>query len=482
MALKQEMTAIVGADHVVADRDALAAYAGDHSLLALCYPALAVRPANTGEVQAVVRYANQHLMPLTPRSSTVGFHGAGLPREDGIVLDLGRLNRVLEIDPLDRTVTVEPGVTWAAVQAALREHGLMVCTPLMPHKDKSVLTSTMEREPMLNSKSEYNENFLTGEVVIGNGELFWLGTALAPGMAGQSNPEAFIPGTRLFRGHQGTLGVVTWANLKAEIIPSLDKLYFIPSDSAAGVAAPVYRSQHAMLGGELFVLNRTEFARILAAGGLGNFEALREVLPPYTVAINLHGLRRHPEGRVAYEEAALQAIAAELKLTLTRELAGIKDLSARLMALLRLPWQGEPYWRFHPRPGSAEVFFRATLDRAAEFTGLVQEASAANGYPPEDIGVYIQPVERARIVHFSFTFNYDPADAAELSRVRATFSGVSRAVADGGALFSNPYGPWAELAYGRAAGYVTAVRAVKDAFDPNHVMNPGKLCFQDLKW
>ena len=475
LTLKQEMSAIVGVENVITDRDALTRYASDHSLAPPCYPQLAVKPANTEEVQAVVRYANHNLIPITQRSSAVGFHGAGIPSRGGILLDLGRMNRILEIDPLDRKVKVEPGVTWAQVQTALKEQGMMVCSTLLPHRDKSVLTSTMEREPMLINKSEYNENFLTGEIVIGSGELFWMGTALAKGMVGQSNPEAFILGTRLFRGHQGTLGVVTWANLKAEFIPAKDKLYFIPCDNIEDIAAPLYRTQRAMIGGELFVLNNVNFAAILAQLGHGQFETLRGSLPLYTIAINLHGLRRDPAGRIAYEEAALEKIAGELNLKPTLELAGVK--SDKVMELLRSHWPNEPYWRFYPRPGSAEIFFHSTLDRAAEFADAISQIAEAGGYPPEDIGVYIQPIERARIAHFSFSFNYDPADAAEKEIVNQTFLAASKAVASLGGLFTTPYGPWADMVFSRATGYVKVMRAVKDTFDPNHIMNPGKLCF-----
>jgi FAD/FMN-containing dehydrogenase len=330
---------------------------------------------------------------------------------------------------------------------------------------------------MLINKTEYNENFLTGEIVIGNGELFWMGTALAKGMVGQSNPEAFILGTRLFRGHQGTLGVVTWANIKTEFIPAKDKLYFIPCETIEEIAAPLYQTQQAMIGGELFVLNNLNFAAILAQLGLGEFEALRGSLPPYTVAINLHGLRRDPDGRIAYEEAALKKIATELGITPTLELAGIQ--SHKVMELLRSPWPGEPHWRFYPKPGSAEIFFHSTLDRATEFADRIAEIAEANGHPPADIGVYVQPIERARIARFSFSFNYDPADAAEAKVVSDTFLEASRAVAKLGGLFTNPYGPWAEMAFSGAEGYVNVMRAVKDTFDPNHIMNPDKLCFQE---
>ena len=80
-------------------------------------------------------------------------------------MDLTRMNKILEVDGGDRSVRVEPGVTWAQVQEELGKQGMMVCNPLLPHTLKPVLTSTMEREPILIPKSEYNETFLTAEMV-----------------------------------------------------------------------------------------------------------------------------------------------------------------------------------------------------------------------------------------------------------------------------------------------------------------------------
>jgi len=65
-------------------------------------------------------------------------------------------------------------------------------------------------------------------MVLASGDLFWTGTAMGKGMKGQNFPDALIPSTRLFLGAQGTLGIITWANLKAEFLPTMDKLFFLP--------------------------------------------------------------------------------------------------------------------------------------------------------------------------------------------------------------------------------------------------------------
>lgn len=475
--IDKELMGIVGAEHVVTSAEVLERYASDHSLVQPRRPRVAVYPGNTEEIQAIVKYAARTRTPITPRSSAVSFYGAGIPSQGGILMDLRRLNRILEIDPKDRKVKVEPGVTWAEVQATLEGQGMMVCCPLLPHRDKSVLTSAMEREPILITKSEYNETFLTAEIVIGNGELFWMGTALAKGMVGQNNPEAFILGTRLFRGHQGTLGIVTWANIKAEFIPRMDKLFFIPFDKIEAVADPVYRIQRLMLGGECFVLNNFNLASILAQRGVGQFETLREALPPYTIVLCLSGLRRRPEGRLEYEEEALMKAAGELGFEPKTTLAGIKGAPEVVLKMLRKPWPGDDYWKFYPKGASSEIFFHSTLNRAQEFNQAISAIAARYGYPAGDIGIYLQPIERARICHYQFSFYYHPDNERDRERVRALFLEASQKVTDMGGLFTTPYGPWAEMVFSRAATYTRVMRTVKAAFDPDNIMNPGKLCF-----
>ena len=198
MATKEELVGIVGSEYVVDDPETLEKYSKDYSLVQPRMPSYVVFPKNTEEIQGVVKYANEHLIPVTPHSSGVSFYGAGIPSQGGIILDLTRMNKILEVDGRNKKVKVEPGVTWAQVQDELEKQGLMVCNPLLPHPSKSVLTCAMEREPILITKSEYSEVFLTAEMVLASGDLFWTGTAMGKGMKGQNFPDALIPSTRLF--------------------------------------------------------------------------------------------------------------------------------------------------------------------------------------------------------------------------------------------------------------------------------------------
>jgi len=387
------------------------------------------------------------------------------------------MDKIREIDPRNKRVKVEAGVTWAKLQDALAKEGMMVCNPLLPHPDKSAVTSALEREPIIIPKTEYSDLILSQELVLASGELFWTGTALGKAMKDQCFPDAFVPGARLWQGAQGTLGITTWANLKAEFIPVKDKVFFLAFDGIEDLAEAIYRLERRMLGYECFGLNRLNLAAILAGDSDSEFETLKTKLPPWMVVLCLSALDFLPEEKIAYEEEALADIASELGFNPASTLTCIPGLDSRLLGMLRKPWAGENYWKLRHRGGCADIFFHTTLDRAAEFSQAIIEVTAKSGYDAGDIGIYLQPLDRGRACFAQFGLHYRPGNETEVNRVRELYLEASKVVVKMGGFFTTPYGPWADLVYARTTGYTATLKIVKDAYDPNHILNPGKLCF-----
>lgn len=477
MTLKEDLSAIIGGDWISDDPETRARYAGDMSLVPPRQPSLVASPASTEEVQQIVKYANENAVPVTPRSSGIGYYGAGIPSQGGIIVNLARMNKILEIDPRNKKVKVEAGVTWAQLQDALEKEGMMVASPLLPHREKSVVSSTLEREPILIPKTEYSDQILSQELVLASGERFWTGTALGKAMKDQCFPDAFVPGARLWQGAQGTLGITTWANLKAEFLPVRDKVFFTAFGRVEDVVEPVYRIERRMLGYECFALNRLNLAAILAGDSSEEFKALQAKLPPWTLILVLSALDFLPDEKIAYEEEALAEIASELHFSPSPTLAGQPALDTRLLPMLRKPWTGEKYWKLRHQGGCADIFFHTTLDRAAEFNEAINGVAAKHNYHSGDIGGYLQPLDRGRAVFIQFGLHYHPEDTAEVERVNSLYLAASEAVVKMGGFFTTPYGPWADLVYARTTGYTATLKIVKDAYDPNHILNPGKLCF-----
>lgn len=133
--LSEALVAALGSEKVMSDRDALARYCADGLRPSRAYPALAqltvsplaaVRPQSTAEVAQVVRLAQEYKTPLVPYGGGTGLMGGALALQPSIVIDLTAMNRILSINPLDRTATVESGVILADLERELNRHRLIL--------------------------------------------------------------------------------------------------------------------------------------------------------------------------------------------------------------------------------------------------------------------------------------------------------------------------------------------------------------------
>lgn len=486
MQIKKELTRIVGAANVSDDPEALLSYARDCSLSTPRTPNYIARPKDTKEVQEVVKLANKSGIPVVPCSSGTHFYGNTIPNLGGIILDLRRMNKILEFDLYNKMVRVEPGVTWGQLQSEAAKHKMMGLSPLLPHPQKSVLTSHLEREPMLIPKFEYAGSMVTCEAVFPDGQAFRTGSACVPGFPDKSMAEGVNPGgpgylsyNWLLQGAQGTMGVVTWAKVKVAPRPKIDKTFFIPFDQLEDAVRLVYNVQRRMIGEECLILNDVNLATILAKKWPQDYDNLRRVLAPWTVILVSGGGWRRPEERIEYEEDGLRDAAAELHIPeLPTSLPGLPGIERELPGMFRTAWpEKKTYWKFAVKGACQDVFFYTTLNRASEFVQVMSQVAAENGYCIDDIGVYIQPMEYGRACHFECNFPYNPGNADEVAMIGSLYAEAAGTAIDMGGYFSRPYGVVADMVYDSTASYTTSLKKVKKFFDPNNIMSPGRLCF-----
>ena len=130
----KSLTQIVGSEHVLTDPYDLDRYSGDALTPSRAFGAegaferladLVVRPGSTSEVSQVLAWAQDTGTPVIPYGGGTGVMGGVLPVQGGVILDLRRLNRILEINPLDMTATVEAAVVLEDLEDALFPRGLM---------------------------------------------------------------------------------------------------------------------------------------------------------------------------------------------------------------------------------------------------------------------------------------------------------------------------------------------------------------------
>lgn len=485
MDLREELTKIVGGENFSEDPEVLKAYSKDYSLAPRGVPNYVVKPKDVQEVQEVVKLANEHRIPLVPCSSKVHFHGATIPREGGIALALTRMNRILEIDEPNRRVRIEPGVTWEQLVNELEKRGFRPAIPLLPHSLRSVLTDYLEREVPVTTVYEHGEPLQGMEVVWPNGELFRTGSASVPGYP--ESPARGVhpagPGLdfwRLLQGAQGTMGIVTWANMKIQTLPQLNKVFFASFEEIHAAVEFLYRVLRLRIGQECLLLNKINLAAILAEDWPSDFEKLRALLPPWTLIFVLSGLHRRPEERVEYEEKALFEIKKNEfpRISLLTTVPGVPGSGRKVLEMLRKPWPKDlTYWKHRYKGGCQSLFFITRPVLAQKFIEVIEEVAAREGYPISDIGGYFQPIEHNRACQLEFSFFYNPEHPPETGLVRRLYSKAARSLLSDGALFTRPYGELASLVYERAAEYTMALKRTKKIFDPNNIMNPGQLCF-----
>jgi glycolate oxidase len=122
-----ELRAAIGERNVIyEDKDALENYSYDTAGIIFAHDAeAAVRPETTEQVSAVMRIASQYRIPVTPRAAGSGIAGAAIPIKGGIVLSIEKMNRLLEIDPVNRVAVVEPGIVTNDLCKAVVEKGFL---------------------------------------------------------------------------------------------------------------------------------------------------------------------------------------------------------------------------------------------------------------------------------------------------------------------------------------------------------------------
>ncbi len=478
----------MGKQRVISKPELLDRYSHDNSFVPRMPPRLVVQPRNADDVQKVVVWANETKTPLVPVSSgEPRFRGDTVPSvPEAVIVDLSRMNEIVRIDRRNRMVIIEPGVTYAQIQPALAELGLELSTPLLPRQSKSVVTSLLEREPRLVPKYSYTlpEPLRCLEVVWGNGEILRTGEAggYYPTLEQQwemglaqvfSGGPGQVDYYRLVSGAQGSMGIVTWASVKCEILPKAHKFFFVSADNLTALIESAYRLLRVRLGDEFLVLNSANLAAILSTD-VEEVQAMKEKLPPWAIIMGIAGRDLFPEQKVDFQEKDASDIVQQSGLRLLQEVSGIT--SEQIMSVLLNP-SPEPYWKLAYKGACQDIFFMTTLDKTPGFVNTVFGAAMRLSYPVSDIGIYLQPQHQGTSCHCEFNLPYDPGNKIETDRVRELLETSSEALIRQGAYFSRPYGIWADMVYDRDARNREMIRTIKKIFDPNNVLNPGKLCF-----
>ena len=484
---KQKLVKIVGAGNVLDNEDVLENYSSDISFVNRVRPAYVVKPKTAGEVQKLINLANTKKTPLVPVSSGAPhFKGDTVPCNGGsIVVDLSNMKKIEFVDRPRRVTMVEPGVTFGELIPLCTKEGLRLNIPLLPRQSKSVIGSILEREPVVMPGYQWDisDPLACTGIYFGNGEEFRTGQSAGPGTlkeqwkVGAMQKAPYGPGTaslhRLIQGAQGTMGIVTWMSIRCEILPSLQEPFFSPSydlDRLLDLMSWLIRLRMVT---ECFILNNTNLAAIFSTNA-EDYQRIKDTLPPYVLFYTIAGYDYFPEERIAAYVKDIAEMNQRIGLD-SQKAVGVVSADAMLKKVQQTC--EEPYWKLRLKGANQDVFFLTIYDHLEGQIDAMKEMSEEIGYSPTDLGIYIQPIVQGTGYHCEFNLFYDPYSFAETDRVKDLASMATKNLMNMGAFFSRPYGNEANWIFNRDAATTDALRRVKKIFDPNYVMNPGKVCF-----
>jgi len=195
---------LLGPEYFSTRPEDLILYASDAANQPQYRPEAVARPGAVEEIAGLVRLARTHRFPVIPRGAGSGLSGGALPVAGGLVCVMTRFNRILDIDPDNLTALVEPGVVTADFQAAVEQYGLFY-PPDPASRDFSTLGGNAAENAGGTRAVKYGvtRDYILGlEAVLGTGEVIQTGVKTAKGVVGYDL-------TRLLVGSEGTLGVIT---------------------------------------------------------------------------------------------------------------------------------------------------------------------------------------------------------------------------------------------------------------------------------
>ena len=453
-AIKSQFEQFVGEENVEGSKAALLAYSYDATPGFQAMPNCIVSPRNANEVAAVVKLCNEHKIPIVPRGSGTNLSAGTTPLKGGVVLLFKHMDRIIEIDEENLTMTVQPGVITAHIIAAAEKIGLFY-----PPDPGSMHISTIGGNISENAgglrglKYGVTRDYVMGlEIVLPNGEIIQTGGKLAKDVAGYDL-------TRLFVGSEGTLGVVTQATLKLIPKPETKKTMLALFDdletSAKAVSAII---ANRIIPATLEFLDQQtvrvveDFAQIGLPTDVGAVLLIEQDGPPEVVERDMAKI----------EEICRMTNAVDVQIAKTEAEAEALT-SARRTALSALS-----------RVKPTTILEDATVPRSkiAEMVRAIE--AIAKKYE-----LTICTFGHAGDGNLHPTCLTDARNLEEMALVDKAFEEIFHKAIELGGTITGEHGvgamklPYLHLKIGEAG--VEVLRGIKNAIDPNHIMNPGKI-------
>ena len=461
-AIAEELRGLLGAQYVLyGDPEKLEPFSHDEipGKHYRAMPEAVVRPDGAAQIAAILKLANRERIPVTPRGAGSGLSGGAVPLHGGIVLSVDRMNRILEIDRDNLMAVVEPGVVTNEINERIKEQGLFYAGYPMSLETCFIGGNVAENAGGGKAvKYGVTARYVLGlEVVTPTGEIVVLGGKLVKDVTGYNLVQLMV-------GSEGTLGIFTKIILKLIPLPKcqVDLLCLFRGSEAAIAAVPKLMTESGI------VPTAVEYMDRLAVKGACDY--LNETIPYQECgAMLLLSLDGATESEVAADYEAVGRLC--------------QQCGAYEVYVADNPTTTERLWRIRRAIGEAYNVYsqRQSGEDLVVPPAAIPALVAALGRLGETYGVIVPCFGHAGDgnVHARLICPPEWSDDRWRDTLPRLLADTYQATAALGGRISGEHGIGCKRkTYMRTVvseEYLHLLRAVKQAFDPNLILNPGKI-------
>jgi len=449
------LEAIVGAGHVLTHKVDLVSYSYDATAdVPRQIPDVVVMPADVEEIRSIVNLARAHQIAIYPRGAGTNLSGGAIPLQRGIVLSFQRMNRILEVDAENLTATVQPGVVIQELNNAVAPHGL-----IYPPDPGTVNTATMGGSVAENSgglrglKYGVTKHYVMGmEVVLANGDKVRFGGKTVKNVTAYDFSSLFV-------GSEGTLGIITEITVKLIPAPKFRRTMlatYQTIEDAGNTVAGIIRAQ--VIPATLEILDRKTIETVEAYAHVG--------LPTEAEALLLIEVDGMAAAVVEHEAEAVIRTVAE---------------NHGVLRLANSDAERDQLWaaRRAALPALASLNNTVVLEDATVPRSHITEMLVACANIGRKYNLVLGTFGHAGDGNLHPTILADKNNPDEMSRVHRAVAEIFETALKFGGTLSGEHGIGiAKMEFlGNEIGEsgLDLMRSIKDALDPTHLLNPGKL-------
>jgi len=235
-----ELKKVLSEQLIILDKEAVKPYASDETERLVYIPEVVVKPETTEQISSILKLCNEFKIPVTPRAAGTGLSGGALPIHGGVLLSMEKFNKIIEIDERNLQATIEPGVINQVFQETVAAKGLFY-PPDPASKGSCMLGGNVAESsggPKCVKYGTTKDYILNLEVVLPTGEIIKTGANTLKNSTGYNL-------TQLMVGSEGTLGIVTKIVVRLIPLPKHDLLMLVPFrslDEACSAVSEIFRA------------------------------------------------------------------------------------------------------------------------------------------------------------------------------------------------------------------------------------------------